>query len=90
MKRLTAIFLLTTVMTYVGSACSDEEEKGRYEGMGCMTAIPKSGGTTRVQLRCCTYQEFLAGDNVAGGGVPYFANYKEHKWDQVDDCSECQ
>lgn len=83
MKKLALIFVVTLFV-----ACS-EDEKGPTEGMGCMTGINKSGGTTRALIRCCTHQEYLAGDNVARGGTSFFTSYKAHQWEQVDDCSEC-
>lgn len=87
MKRLTAIFLLTTGALCISLSCSEDGEKGPQ--IGCMTGLPKSGGTDRELIRCCTKEQALAGDNVAAGGIARAKNYKNISWTPVNDCSEC-
>ena len=78
------IFLLLAA-----SGCH-EDEKGPYDGMGCMTGVYKGGSSDRVSMGCHTHKTFLAGNNVAAGGLPYAGNYTQVRWEQVDDCSECK
>lgn len=90
MKRLTAIFLLTAIVICVPIACSEDEEKDPNDALVCMTGIPKSGGTDRELIRCCTRKEALAGSNVSAGGLKRVENYKSISLTPVNDCSECQ
>jgi hypothetical protein len=81
MKRL-----LTILFTFTLISCSDDSGPQ----MGCMTGIPKSGGTERVLIKCVTKKSFLAGNNVSEGGTANFANYTNHEWKPVSDCSKCK
>lgn len=64
-------------------ACEEEPESD----IGCMTGIPKSGGTDRVLIRCCTHKQYLAGNNVNAGGIASSINYTNHKWEKCPDCN---
>lgn len=90
MKKLLAILLMTTVVTWLPVACSEDEEKDPNDALVCMTGIPKSGGTDRELIRCCTRKEALAGSNVSAGGLKRVENYKSISLTPVNDCSECQ
>jgi hypothetical protein len=82
MKYLVIIFCLIII-----SSCGpDLDHEDPNEGIGCMTGIPKTGGSQRVLMRCCTRKEYLAGENVNAGGVSYFNSYTDHKWEKCDDC----
>lgn len=84
MKSLALILLLTIVVA--AFSCSDDDDPE----MGCMTGIPKSGGTHRELIKCCTRDQYLAGSNVKAGGDARFSNYNTVQWTPADDCSECQ
>jgi len=84
MPMKTKVFaMLLAVLLLAG--CS--EDPGPQ--MGCMTGIPKVGDPVRTFMRCCTKQEYLAGNNVERGGISYFSNYTDHEWKPVSDCSKC-
>jgi len=81
-KTLFTIFLLAAIWS-----CS-EEDKGPQ--MGCSIGIRVGEEDLGYQLlRCCTNEQHLAGNNVQAGGISYFANYKQWKWEAVSDCSAC-
>lgn len=84
MKTIAAFFL--AMLLLLGSSCSKDEVQ-----MGCMTGIPKgSTSNNRVKIKCCTQDEFFAGDNTAAGGDARLWNmYTDHKWAAVNSCSEC-
>lgn len=79
MKRL-----ITIVMLAFAIACNQEDPGPQ---MGCSTGM-RNG--TRHLLRCCTREQWLAGNNEAAGGISYFQNYTDHQWKSVKDCKECQ
>lgn len=60
-------------------SCSEEDETLK----GCSTGI-RDG--KRQLIRCATKEQHLAGNNVAAGGVGYFANYKNPQWEKCDQC----
>lgn len=63
-------------------ACEEEPESN----IGCMTGIPK-GQNYRVQIRCCTKQEYLAGNNVNAGGTSNWTSYEDHEWAKCGACN---
>lgn len=77
---------LILVLFLLVFSCSEDEEDPR-SGIGCQTGILKSGGTDRDLIRCCTFQEFLAGDNVNAGGTSRAKYYKDMKWEKCADCN---
>lgn len=70
------------------ASCEDEPDE-LSDKIGCLTGVPV-GKTDRVPMRCCSRQEFLAGDNTGAGGTSYWNSYTKHAWKAVKDCSECQ
>lgn len=76
MKKIIAVALLLFALS-----CSDEEESN----IGCLTGILK-GTNYRVTIRCCTRQEYLAGNNVNAGGTSNWTDYTSHDWEK---CSAC-
>jgi len=62
-------------------ACTEPETD-----QGCLTGIPKSGGTGRILIRCSTRQEYLAGNNVGAGGTVSWDSFISHEWEKCDDC----
>lgn len=81
MKKAIFILLLVAAM-----GCTKEEAGPQ---MGCMTGIPK-GYTNRGLIRCCTKEQYLAGSNVAAGGIASFTNYTSVTWTPVANCSDCK
>lgn len=79
MKKLILAIMLVAFM-----GCESEDQDPNA-GTGCMTGIPK-GQNYRVQIRCCTRQEFLAGNNVNAGGTSNWTSYTDHDWEK---CSAC-
>lgn len=75
---------LSLLVLFSLAGCQEEEVSDK----GCLTGIRK-GESERVLIRCCTYQEYAAGSNVAAGGTASWANYTEHKWEAVADCQDC-
>jgi hypothetical protein len=73
-----ALILLTFLLS-----CS--EDPGPQ--MGCSTGV-RDG--KRHLLRCSTFDEHIAGNNVARGGISYFGNYSQHQWEKVKNCKECE
>lgn len=84
MKALIVIVLLALV------SCKEEDgiDPNDPDQKGCMTGVSKSSGQ-RVNLRCCTQQEYLAGSNVNAGGYAHWTNYTQHEWKAVANCSAC-
>lgn len=78
MKKLFFILLVL-------AACSEDEPQS--EQKGCISGL--TGGGDRVNIRCATRQEFLAGSNVNQGGTSNWTNYTKHEWKKVSNCSEC-
>lgn len=84
MRKLTVLLL---ILFLTAGACQ-EEDKGPQ--MGCSIGIRIGEEDLGYQLlRCCTNEQHLAGNNVQAGGISYFANYKQWKWEAVSDCSAC-
>lgn len=84
--KLAMVIIAIFTVIYWLTSCSEENTSN----LGCVRGISKSnpnGGLVRV--RCCTREEFLAGSNVNQGGVSYWSSYTNHKWEPVNDCSEC-
>lgn len=77
MKR---IILIIAFISLFG--CEDEPETDQ----GCMTGVPV-GLNYSVHIRCCTKQQYLAGNNVNAGGTANWASYTDHKWEK---CSSCK
>jgi hypothetical protein len=65
------------------SGCSEKEDPKPSEG--CLTGINNDG--VRVQIRCCTREEYLAGSNVNAGGTASWESYTGHKWELCDSCN---
>jgi len=63
-------------------ACDEEETTEE----GCLTGIPKSGGS-RTLIKCSTREQYLAGDNTSQGGTASWTLYTSHEWEK---CKECQ
>ena len=82
----TILSILFASLLFMG--CS-EDDPAKDSKLGCMTGIPKAGAPVRTFYRCGTYEQFLAGDNVAAGGTDIFDNYTNHQWAKVSDCSKC-
>lgn len=82
MKALKLLFIIVVLSL---SGCDDEPEGPQ---MGCLTGVVK-GGTSRVLIRCCTKEEYLAGGNVNAGGTSNWSNYESHQWVKVDKCGDC-
>jgi hypothetical protein len=81
MKKAIFVLLLVAAM-----GCAKEEAGPQ---MGCMTGIPK-GYTNRGLIRCCTKEQYLAGNNVAAGGIASFTNYTSVTWTPISNCSDCK
>ena len=76
MRKLLAILIILC-------ACSDDEPE---TDQGCLTGIPKAGGTGRILIRCSTHHEYLAGNNVGAGGTVSWDSFTSHEWKKCDDC----
>lgn len=79
MKR---IFLIAALVCAL--SCSEEDDPTTDQG--CLTGIPKSGPPERVLIRCCTNQQYLAGNNTGAGGTSSWTLYTGHQWAKCDDC----
>lgn len=77
-----AIFILLLV-----AAIGCTKETGPQ--MGCMTGIPK-GYTNRGLIRCCTKEQYQAGNNVAAGGTANWTQFTNHQWTPIDNCNNCK
>lgn len=65
-------------------ACSEDEPKVQ---VGCSTGM-RDG--KRQLVSCGTKEQYLAGSNVAAGGVSWFGNYTQHQWEPAKNCKECE
>jgi len=75
------------ILALLAIAASCTKETGPQ--MGCMTGIPK-GYTNRALIRCCTKEQYQAGNNVAAGGIASFTNYTSVTWTPVANCNDCK
>lgn len=82
MKHLKLICIIALLIL----GCREEEAQIQ---MGCLTAI-RAGGTEREFIRCCTYDQFMAGTNADLGGTPILIYYGSEEWEPVSDCGQCQ
>lgn len=68
-------------------ACREDEPAPKT---GCSLGIRIGEEHEGYQLiRCATKEQHAAGNNTQAGGIAYFANYKQWKWEPVNNCSEC-
>lgn len=59
------------------------KEKVTLTNIGCESGEVNG---VRVTFRCCTHQQFLAGDNVSSGGTTMYNHYDKVKWALCSDC----
>jgi len=74
---IAVIFLLAT------QGCAKKDLKPVGPVIGC-----ESGNINGVRytFRCCTQQQFAAGDNVKSGGTALFTSFKNVQWAPCPDC----
>jgi hypothetical protein len=77
--KLFKIFFLFLLLS-----CSEDDNGPQ---MGC--SIGTRDGRVHL-LRCATFDEYIAGNNIERGGISYFGNYSNHQWVKVKDCKECE
>lgn len=68
-------------------SCSKAEVKPVIP-RGCQSAVNSKG--ERVNLRCCTEEEYQAGSVVSAGGIANYSDYYAHIWTPVSDCDKCK
>ena len=77
MKKLIFILLLF--------GCSKASDPA--PATGCWTGM-RDG--KRQLIDCCLKKEYLAGNNVAAGGVSWCVNYTQWQWEPNRTCKQCQ
>lgn len=96
MKKKVATFLLwiailfMVMMAFV--SCNEQEQREAVQPTieyGCQKGVFKQTGKLLL-IRCCTYEQHLAGSNVNAGGTASFPSFTSVTWTKVKDCSECK